>query len=601
MTSRELYLQSNILLGRKKHKVLPKIIKKEDLPDTFSTFFHNKIKEIRDNIDTLSDDYINPFYADKLYELSTFSNFRTVTESEVRKVIFESKSKTCTLDPIPTYLIKSCIEELLPTLTTIINKSLSSATFPKNYKHALISPLLKKPSLDHNILKNYRPVSNLTFLSKITEKIVLLQLKEYLDINNLMPPNQSAYRECHSTETALLRILNDLLLDIDNNKVSILSLLDLSAAFDTIDHSILLKRLEVSYGIKGNALSWFRTYLSNRSQSIYINQELVSLPSFVEWGVPQGSVLGPILFSLYIMPLNNITDQHAVSCKSFADDTQLYDSSSPEEIQMSIIKIQNCFSHVKAWMSTNKLKLNDEKTELLFIHSKHKDLPDNVPSYVTIGNSEISFSPNAKNLGVTVSDTLSLEKHINNVCCSAFAELRRIANIRRYLTYEATKTLVTALVISKIDYCNSLYYNIPNTLLLKLKKVQNSAARIIFQLKKRDHISPLLQKLHWLPINSRIQFKIATLCFKSFTDPRFPKYLSELLTTYKPTRNLRSLKDDRIISKCNPHLKKYGQRSFTYAASDIWNALPYSIRHSKNLNIFKSHLKTYLFQKAYQS
>ena len=131
--------------------------------------------------------------------------------------------------------------------------------------------------------------------------------------------------------------------------------------------------------------------------------------------------------------------------------------------------------------------------------------------------------------------------------------------------------------------------------------MQNSAARIIFQLKKRDHTTPLLQKLHWLPITSRIQFKIATLCYKSFTEPQFPKYLSELLTPYKPTRNLRSLKDDRMFSKCNPQLKKYGQRSFSHAASDIWNALPYSIRHSKNLNTFKTNLKTYLFQNAYQS
>ena len=431
ITSRELYSHSNTLLGRKKHKVLPNNIKKDDLPNIFSTFFHDKIKEIRDNLDALSDNDTNPYYADNLHQLSTFSNFRTVTELEVRKIILESKSKTCTLDPIPTTLIKACIDELLPTLTSIINKSLSSAIFPKNYKHALISPLLKKASLDHNILKNYRPVSNLQFLSKITEKVALLQLKEYLDTNNLMPANQSAYRECHSTETALLRIMNDLLLDIDCNKVSMLSLLDLSAAFDTIDHSILLKRLEFSYGIKGNALSWFTTYLSDRSQSIFINQDLTSFPSFLKWGVPQGSVLGPILFSLYIMPLSNITDHHKISSKSFADDTQLYDSSTPEQIQISVTKIQSCFSDVKSWMSSNKLKLNDEKTELLLIHSKHKDLPEHVPSYVTIGNSKISFSPNAKNLGVTISDTLSLEKHINNVCCSAFAELRRIANIHR--------------------------------------------------------------------------------------------------------------------------------------------------------------------------
>ena len=132
------------------------------------------------------------------------------------------------------------------------------------------------------------------------------------------------------------------------------------------------------------------------------------------------------------------------------------------------------------------------------------------------------------------------------------------------------------------------------------KKIQNSAARIVFQSKKRDHTTPLLQKLHWLPIDFRMQYKIATLCFKSFTEPLFPKYLSELLCTYRPSRNLRSLSDDRVFLKHNFRLKNYGYRSFSHAASDIWNSLPLSIRYSNNLKAFQSNLKTYLFKKAYQ-
>ena len=415
-----------------------------------------------------------------------------------------------------------------------------------------------------------------------------------------MPPCQSAYRECHSTETTLLRIMNDLLICIDNNNISILSLLDLSSAFDTIDHSILLKRLEISYGIKKKALSWFSTYLSNRSQSVFINKQLVSSSSILHWGVPQGSVLGPILFSLYTKPISQITDQHSIHCKSFADDTQLYDASESDQTQALITRIQSCFSDVKTWMSNNKLKLNDDKTELLYIHSKHKPLLNKVPSQITIGNSKNSFTSSAKNLGVTISDTLSLDKHINNVCCSAYAELRRIANIRPYLTFEATKTLVTALVLSKIDYCNSLYYNLSDNLLYKLKKVQNASARVIYQSKKQDHITPLMQELHWLPVTFRVQYKIATLCFKFFTEPLFPKYLSELLSVYKPSRNLRSSKDDRILYKQKFRLKHYGQRSFSHAASDIWNSLPSYIRHLKSLKAFQTSLKTYLFRKAYQ-
>ncbi|WP_295513932.1 reverse transcriptase domain-containing protein, partial [Thiolapillus sp.] len=158
--------------------------------------------------------------------------------------------KTCDLDPIPTSLLFDCSDEIVPALTHVVNQSLLSGTFPTVFKHAIVKPLLKKTSLDPNDLKNFRPVSNLSFFSKLLEKVVMSQLLDHLNTNELWPRFQSAYRACHSTETALLRVLNDLLTASDDGQVSLLTLLDLSAAFDTIDHDILFHRLEHVFGIQ---------------------------------------------------------------------------------------------------------------------------------------------------------------------------------------------------------------------------------------------------------------------------------------------------------------------------------------------------------------
>ena len=228
-------------------------------------------------------------------------NLSHVTDAEVRRLVLSAPCKSSDLDPLPTGLVKDCIDVLVTLIVSIVNLSLSEGCFPKHFKSALVSPLLKKPTLNRDDMKNYRPVSNLSFLYEILEKVVASRLNSHINSSHTSNDYQSAYRKFFSTETALLKIHNDILSSMDDGRVTALTLLDLSAAFDTIDHTILLRRLSNWFGVSGKALDWFKSCLTGRSQRIKLGNCLSSR-SDLSFGDPQGSVLGPLHFTLYTTP-----------------------------------------------------------------------------------------------------------------------------------------------------------------------------------------------------------------------------------------------------------------------------------------------------------
>ena len=222
---------------------------------------------------------------------------------EIRGVLIRSPAKTCSLDPIPTDVLLESIDILLPFICLMCNSSLLEGCLPGSQKAAIITPVLKKSNLDQDDAKNYRPISNLTFISKVIERIVAEQLKKHLVDSNSMPPLQSAYRSGHSTETALIKVISDIIDAADGQQVTLLGLLDMSAAFDTVDHDILLHRLETSYGIRGRALRWLTSFLTGRTQAVsYAGR--TSPQCRLSCGVPQGSVLGP-LFSFFTRQMSS--------------------------------------------------------------------------------------------------------------------------------------------------------------------------------------------------------------------------------------------------------------------------------------------------------
>jgi exonuclease III len=592
-----------ILHTKDKH-LLPQHTDLSELLDNFSDFFHQKITKIRKKLDAESIDqniataHISVLPIEDPPPPASLTSFEPLTVEEVKKIIMASPTKSCALDPIPTWLLKELCDPLTPVITKIVNISLQTGYLPISMKKALVIPLLKKLTLDKEVFNNYRPISNLNFVSKVIERASLKQLSAHMDTHNLHTPSQSAYRPLHSTETALLKIQNDILTSLDASKGVILILLDLSAAFDTVDHSILLSRLTSRIGVTGTALQWFRSYLSDRSQVVYLDG-VSSKSCLLVYGVPQGSVDGPFDFIIYTGPLHDIAKRHGLSIHMYADDTQIYIEFdlSPYSAAEAKSKLEACVADIRAWMSENKLQLNDGKTELVVITPSRQSKKVNIES-VHIGCSDITPSKCARNLGATFDQHMTLHPHMSSLVKSCNWQLRRIGQIRRYLTTEAAEKLIHAFISSRLDNANSLLYGLPEYQTDRLQRIHNTAARILTQTQKYDHITPILKNLHWLPIKQRIVFKIVTLTYRCLNGLA-PPYLSELLVPYLPTRSLRS-SQSLLLKIPKTKTKSYGDRAFQNAAPKLWNNLPLSIRQSDTLNSFKHKLKSYLFEGSFK-
>ena len=292
----------NSLLGWNTSLPLPPGHSDSELAESFNIFFTSKISRIRSELKDLR---IGPPDTSDVNDQipPSMDWFQPLLQEEVEKIINTSPSKSCDLDPIPTTLLKEI-------LTEIINKSLTSGIFPDRLKVALVRPLLKKANLDL-IEKNYRPISNIEFFGKCIKRAELAQINRHITSHNLIEPHQSAYQPCHNTKTASLKVKSDLISAIGNQEIACLILLNLSAAFNMVDTGILLQRLTNRFGITGTAKTWIASYLTNQSQKVKIGSSESSSVT-LECGVPQGLVLGPILFILYTTPLGQICGKHGI-------------------------------------------------------------------------------------------------------------------------------------------------------------------------------------------------------------------------------------------------------------------------------------------------
>ena len=426
---------------------------------------------------------------------------------------------------------------------------------------------------------------------------MLHQFIQHCDDGNLLPDYQSAYRKNYSCETALVGILEDILWAMERQRVTAVVAIDLSAAFDTVDHDILLDVLTKRFGVKNNALNWFDNYLRPRGLKVNVGNEY-SVERPLSFSVPQGSGAGPSMYSSYASTMKDIV-QKPIDIHDYADDHSLKRSfvgSSRKEEKATIDSLTETAAVVKVWMDENRLKMNNSKTEFIMFGSRQQ-LAKTETSSLDVNGVLIPRSRSIKFLGADLDEILSFKGMINRKCRVAISNLQKLRLIRKCLTPEAAKIVAHGLVIAHLDYANAIYIGLPQVEINKLQRVQNMAAKVITCAGRYDSSTEALKTLHWLPIHLRIQFKIATLVFRSLHGTA-PKYLCDLIKLESNDRyRLRSREQQNILAVPFTKCKTFADRAFSVAGPKVWNNLPVELKSQTDFGAFKKQLKTHLYRK----
>ena len=558
----------------------------------FNTFFSSIGQTTIEKVKLLADEckYLptKSVFTPRIYAESEQFVLQMVESKQVHDIINSMPTnKSPGIDKISMRVIKDSLPAILPTITSIFNASLTSGVFPSAWKMAEITPIPKEG--DHEQANNNRPISLLPMLSKVCEKVVLNQVVSYLDINKRLSTEQSGNKKYHWTETSLIETTDTFLHAIDKKEVTAAVLLDMSKAFDSLDHKILMLKLQ-DVGMSPGALNWFSSYLSNRQQVVRINSAL-SGKLTAHSGVPQGSILGPILFSIYVNDLPTIP-QHC-SSKVFVDDNKLYTSFPVQQCELAVTKVNEDLRKIRDWCFDNRLLLNVSKTKRILFGSRQ--MIAKIPDFrLTLFGKELIPVPLAKDLGLLFDSNLSFGPHVVKMTSSCMSSLGQINRAKYALDRDLlTMIVIQSLVFSKMYYCSIVWSNTTASNICKLQAVQNFAARIITNSRKFDHVTPLRCELHWLPVKLHLFYRDAILTFKCMNGMA-PDYLSEKFVhrgsiSGRCTRNSQSLNIPLYKSAT-------GQRTFYYRAVSLWNDLPANIKTSTTLNVFKTNLRRYLFE-----
>ena len=543
------------------------------IADLFNDYFINVGPKLAHAIPSSNRSFMD--FLDNHISNSIF--FDAVLETDVLDLVKNLASKNSAgHDGISNSCLKQIIPDIVKPLTHIFNLSLCSGVVPQKMKLAKVVPIFKKG--DALLVNNYRPISLLTSLSKILEKLVYSRTIKFLLDKNVFSDSQFGFREKHSTSHAILNFLDNVARATDNHLHTIGILLDFSKAFDTINHEILLRKLH-HYGIRGVALKWFESYLYNRQQFVCINNFNSSTKSLA-CGVPQGSILGPLLFIIYINDFRN--SSKLLSFLLFADDSNIFFSHRNPQYLLHTLNTE--LHNVAEWIKCNKLSLNLEKTNFMLFSNSLRNLPGNI----MLDGSTLNRVQSSRFLGVTIDEDLSWKPHIHNVCNTVSRNIGIINKLKYCFPQHTLKSLYYAIVYPYLNYGILAWGNANKTLMDRLLLLQKKALRIMCNTDYRAHTRDLFFTNRILRINEIFSLQLGVFMFL-LNNNELPHIFNSMFTLNQnihnyPTRQSRSFHLPRTRTLFANHI-------FTSTGPKLWNSLPIYLTRLKSIHSFKRIFK----------
>ena len=575
--------------------------KPSELSNIMNRFFVDKVKNIRCELPFSADDplsSVKKLMKDKKCKLK----FKTVHPDIVLEIINSLKNKkSCGSDNIDSYIVKLAKHELLPAITHIINLSITTNCFPQQWKLAKVVPLLKKEN--PTLPENYRPVALLCIFSKIIESVIFKQVISYMEENALLHRSHHGFRGQHSTCSALLEMYDGWLTASSRNQIAATIMLDLSAAFDVVDHKILLDKLKI-YGLEKSAIEWVDSYLSGRKQVVLVDGH-ISDELTLEVGVPQGSILGPLLYVIFTNELPNVLDDSlrnpdsSVVC--YADDTTM--SLFNEDPIVLKRSVDESYKLVSNYMAMNRLKLNSSKTHLMVLRSSEKHKRDGTLGIeLNTGNEIIQPSDHQKLLGVFVSQDLRWDHHIRSSVSVLTSRLNALKIISSVASFNVRKIMANGIFMSSLIYVIQLWGGANKSLISLLQIQQNKAARFVTHLGHRTSVKILLQQCGWLSVRQLVIYHDCLFVYKVMQYSK-PVYFQEKFQSHSQFEPFEEPVSFRTRLNCTGGIRMDGKtksdlnrQSFVHVSSQAWNSLPAQIRQAQKIDSFKRSLKEWIQQ-----
>ena len=557
-----------------------------EIADEFNDFFVNVASKLKEPTTSTSHEKLKEFCQEKLPPNTKFEIPSINREKVLKFLINIDVNKATGTDMIGPRLLKYAAPYIADEITFICNQSIAKSVFPSKWKEAKVTPLFK--SGPHEEVNNYRPISILPVLSKVLEKHVHESLYDYLKSFDLLHKTQSGFRAQHSCETALVNMVDSWLNAMDNGKMIGVVLVDFKKAFDLVDHQILLNKLEI-YGIKDDALSWFNTYLTSRKQQVSINNCKSDFRQ-ISYGVPQGSILGPLLFLLFIndLPLHT----NSVFTDLYADDTTLYDiQDSMEQIENNL---QTALNSLEIWCKNNEMILNSAKTKVMFVTTNQKRQRLQRQNLdLNFENESLGMVSNDKILGVFVDNNLTWTNHIKHLTKKMTSSIWLLSKIKKFLSQDHRIQFYKSYIQPHLDFCNIVWGSSSECNKLKILRLQKRACKVILDYQVEDSMEAM-SSLKIMSIYDRLYLRKAKFMFKVYNNLT-PSYITENFTirnNVNTSINLRSSSTGCFIPP-KPNTEGF-KHSLRYSGCVVWNSLPADVKSAQTVETFHSRCLKWL-------